>query len=158
MPLPICLFLKWSSIVTDHQWHIKVIMVVQALQVFVSAWAAAKRQGRLKRKQILQGKQVWSCYPEVFSPVPQSHQCIFVQLGHPLLAVSTDRCLRHAQRLHTIGAGVVSDVIVQLVGCYHPRGDGEAPWCIQRSRSEVELTEQSMFNFHGEGLQFTTLP
>ena len=46
----------------------------------------------------------------------------------PLLAVSGAGGLGHADRLHAVGVGVVRDVVVQLVGRDHPRGDREAPW------------------------------
>lgn len=50
-----------------------------------------------------------------------------MKVRHRLLVVSGDRSLRHAERLHAIRAGVVGDVVVELVSRYHPHGDGEAP-------------------------------
>ena len=50
-----------------------------------------------------------------------------MQVRCPFLAVSCDCSLGHAEWFHAIGAGVVSDVVVELVSCYHPCGDGEAP-------------------------------
>lgn len=46
---------------------------------------------------------------------------------HPFLVVSGDCRLGHAKWLHVVGAGMVSDVVIQLMSCYHPCGDGEAP-------------------------------
>lgn len=62
-----------------------------------------------------------------FSPVPQSHKCVLVQVRRPFLVVSGDCGLGHAEGLHAVSAGVVSDIIVELVSSYHPSGDGEAP-------------------------------
>lgn len=66
-------------------------------------------------------------YSVMILPVPESHQCVLVQVRCPFLAVTGDCSLGHAERLHAVGAGVVGDVVVQLVSRYHPRGDGEAP-------------------------------
>lgn len=51
----------------------------------------------------------------------------------PFLVVGGDGGLGHSQRLHAVCAGVVGDVVVELVSGYHPRGDGEAPFCEQGS-------------------------
>lgn len=50
-----------------------------------------------------------------------------MQVGRSLLVVGGQCSLGHAERLHAVSAGVVCDVVVELVGCYHASGDGEAP-------------------------------
>lgn len=50
-----------------------------------------------------------------------------MQVRHSFLVVSGDCSLGHTEWLHAVGAGVVSDVVVELVSCYHSRGYGEAP-------------------------------
>lgn len=50
-----------------------------------------------------------------------------MQVWTPLLVVSTERTFGHAEGLHAVGAGMISDVVVELVSCYHPSGNGEAP-------------------------------
>lgn len=59
-------------------------------------------------------------------PVPQSHQRVLVEFGSPFLGVCGGGGLGHAQRLHAVGAGVVSDVVVQLMSRDHASGDGQA--------------------------------
>lgn len=59
-------------------------------------------------------------------PVPQRHQCVLVQIRSPLLAVGGDCGLGHPEWLHAICAGVVRDVVVQLMSRDHPGGDGKA--------------------------------
>lgn len=59
-------------------------------------------------------------------PVPQRHQCVLVQFRTPFLAVCAGGGLGHAQWLHAVGAGVVSDVVVQLMSRDHASGDGQA--------------------------------
>lgn len=46
---------------------------------------------------------------------------------HPFLVVGGESSFGHAQGLHTVSAGVIGDVVIELVSCYHPRGDGEDP-------------------------------
>ena len=55
-----------------------------------------------------------------------------MQVRRPLLVVGGGGGLGHPERLHPVGAGVVGDVVVELVGRDHPRGDGEAPWLDQK--------------------------
>lgn len=35
MSLPIRLLLEWSSVMAHHQGHVKIVMMVQALQILV---------------------------------------------------------------------------------------------------------------------------
>lgn len=58
-----------------------------------------------------------------------------MQVRHPFLVVSGNRSLGHAQRLHAVCAGMIGDVVVELVSCYHPRGNGKAPWFTEESQS-----------------------
>lgn len=60
-------------------------------------------------------------------PVPHSHQGVLMQVGRSFLGVRGRGGFRHAKRLHAVRAGVIGDVVVKLMSCYHPRGDGEAP-------------------------------
>lgn len=60
-------------------------------------------------------------------PVPQRDQRVLVQFGSPFLGVCGGGGLGHAERLHAVGAGVVRDVVVQLMSRDHASGDGQAP-------------------------------
>lgn len=44
MPLPIGLLLEWSGVMAHHQGHVKVIVVVQALQILVRARTKAGKK------------------------------------------------------------------------------------------------------------------
>lgn len=63
-----------------------------------------------------------------------------MQVRRPFLAVSGDCCLGHAKRLHAIGAGMVSNVVVQLMSCYHPSRDGEAAYLFQEIQRTSLMT------------------
>ncbi len=111
-----------------HQGHVKVIVVVQTLQIFVRARTEAGKREKTggMNEAALVRRLFFFCGSYQSSPVPQSHQCVLMKVRRPFL-VSGDCSLGHAKRFHAVGAGMVSDVVVQLVSCNHPRGDGEAP-------------------------------
>lgn len=135
MPLSVWLLLKWSSIMTHHQGHIKVVMVMQALQILVRARTKA---GRDEGWEESSSHKRTDWVTQVSVPVPQSHQGVLMEVRCCFLVVSGDCRLGHAQWLHTISAGVVSDVVVELVSCYHPSGDGEGPWSTQGQRLRIK--------------------
>lgn len=67
---------------------------------------------------------------QVHSPVPNGDQGIFILLCAwcPLLVVTACGWPGHAQGLHVVGVGVVSDVVVQLVCSDHVGGKGQRAW------------------------------
>lgn len=67
-----------------HQGHVKVIVVVQALQVLVSA--GAEESGSNEAADVTSRQRCGTrCLP-----VPQSHEGVLVQVGRPFLAVRGD--------------------------------------------------------------------
>lgn len=126
MPLPVGLLLKGGCVVAHDQGDVKVVVVVKTLKILIRAGAkSSSRQEKVTEEDVVTVTGL--CGDSVFLPVPQSDKCILMQFRGPFLVVSGNGCLGHTKGLHAIGASMVSDVVVQLVSCYHPGGNGEAP-------------------------------